>query len=248
MKALPLLLALLGVGIHLAFAAGEADAGELVPIVVASGFLDGIHPCGLAVLLFLVAFLLSLKRNQASLLAHGGLYILGVFIAYFLIGVGILKVFSLFPGHFMGQLGAALLIILGIVNIKDGVFGGATLRIPKFAGGAVEGAIRKATLPASLVAGFLVGLCAFPCAGGIYVAILGLISAKMTFGAGLAYLFLYNVFFVMPLVIVLVLATRKKALEWLDNFEKKGRKRFKIAFGAAMVLLGLFILFGGIMG
>ena len=106
---------------------------ELLPLVVTSGFVDGLHPCGFAVLIFFVAFLLSLKRSRKDILAMGALYIAGVFLAYFLIGLGIFKVFSLFPGHFFAQAGAVLLILLGLLNIKDYFMGGTTLRLPKIA-------------------------------------------------------------------------------------------------------------------
>jgi hypothetical protein len=87
----------------------------LLPLVITGGFIDGIHPCGFAVLLFFIAFLFTLKRTRRAIMGMGALYILGVFLAYFLIGLGILKAFALFPEpHFMAKVGAVLVILLGL--------------------------------------------------------------------------------------------------------------------------------------
>lgn len=222
----------------------------LLPLVVTSGFIDGIHPCGFAVLLFFMAFLFSLKRTRQAILGMGALYILGVFAAYFLIGLGILKAFALFPEpHFMAKAGAILVIALGLINIKDYFFYGKwfTLRIPSFSKGSIRDWVQRATGPAALVAGFLVGLCAFPCAGGIYVAILGVLAVNSAAWEGLGYLALYNLMFVAPLIIMLALASDKRVVERLEKWEASEKKKMRLYSGIVMIALGLFILYGGIL-
>ena len=223
------------------------DLSALLPIVVTSGFLDGIHPCGLAVLFFFIALLLSMNRSRNEMLLIGGAYIIGVFIAYFLIGVGILKVFTFFPAHFMAKLGASLLILIGAVSLWEGLSGRKAFKIPSVSRGWIDDWLRKSTLTAALVAGFIVGVCAFPCAGGIYVAILGLLASKFAFWEGLGYLALYNLMFVMPLILVLLFATNSKLLMKIEKMEKENRKKLKVVLGLGMVLLGAFILFGGVL-
>ncbi len=224
---------------------------SLVPLVAVSGFLDGIHPCGFAVLLFFIAFLFTLKRTRHQIFRMGAMYIFGVFLAYFLIGLGILKALALFPEpHFMARAGAVLVIILGLVNVKDYFFYGKwfSLKAPAFMTASVQEVVHKATLPAAFVAGFLVGLCAFPCAGGIYVAILGLIAAKMAFLEGLVLLVLYNIAFVGPLIIMLFLASSKRVVERMEKWEASEKKAVKLFSGLVMIALGLFILYGGVLG
>ncbi len=246
--ALPILLlfALLPLGVH----AAEPAFTQMIPLIVVSGFLDGLHPCGFAVLLFFIAFLLTLKRTRGQILRMGAAYIFGVFLAYFLIGLGLLKVFAFFPEpHFIAKVGAYLLVLLGFVNMKD-YFApgwGPSLGIPKFTKPFIEGAIEKATLPAALVAGFLVGLCAFPCAGGIYIAILGLIATTLNPATGLVYLALYNVMFVLPLILALALAQSKRVVNRLERLEQSEHRAVKLWTGVAMIALGLFILYGGIL-
>ncbi len=219
------------------------DFLELGPLVISSGFLDGIHPCGFAVLLFFIAFLLYIKRSPSHILTMGAAYIAGVFITYFLIGLGILKAVSLFPGHFFAIFGSLLLVAIGLISILDGFRGTETLVMPKVAKPWINNTIQKATFPAAFVAGLLVGLCAFPCAGGIYLAVLGLLSAKASFWEGVPYLALYNLFFVMPLILTLIFASNKKVLDKVESLEKENRKKFKYMLGAAAIALAAYILY-----
>ncbi|MFH0927194.1 MAG: GAP family protein [Candidatus Micrarchaeota archaeon] len=213
----------------------------LLPIVLVSGFLDGIHPCAIAVLLFFIAFLLSIKRERNYIFATGGTFIIGVFLAYLGIGLGIVGVFSFFPAHFMAKLGASLLFAVGSISLIEGIFKKKFFKMPKFVVPKIESSIRQATLPAALIAGFVVGLCAFPCAGGIYVAIMGLVASQSAGLAELAYLVLYNIMFVAPLILLLAVASNKALLEMLEQFEKKSRSGLKIALGEGAILLALYI-------
>lgn len=218
---------------------------NMLGLVIVTGFLDGIHPCGFTVLLFFIAFMLSVKRSRKQILALGGLYILGVFIAYFTIGIGIMKAVSLFEPHFMAMAGALLLIAVGTITIKDGLMGTNTLKIPEFSKPYLAGFLEKGTAVAAFIAGILVGLCAFPCVGGLYVAIITLLTAK-GFDLGIfGLLAVYNLMFVAPLIIALFVSSNEKMLEKLEVAEKKNHRNFKLIMGALMFLFGIYIIFGG---
>ncbi|GFP39531.1 hypothetical protein HKBW3S47_01229, partial [Candidatus Hakubella thermalkaliphila] len=68
---------------------------------------------------------------------------------------------------------------------------------------------QRATLPSSLALGVLVGLCTFPCSGGIYVAVIGLLASQKSYFQGLGYLLAYNVMFILPLIAILALASNR---------------------------------------
>jgi cytochrome c biogenesis protein CcdA len=220
---------------------------NMLGLVIVTGFLDGIHPCGFTVLLFFIAFLLSVKRTRTQILAFGLLYILGVFIAYFAIGLGIMKAVSVFEPHFMAKAGAALLIAVGAVSIKDGLMGTSTLKIPEFSKPYLSRFLEKGTMLATFIAGILVGLCAFPCVGGLYVAIITLISANGMDIGSFGLLALYNLMFVLPLILALAVSSDERVLERLEKSEKDNRRNFKLGMGLLMVLFALYILFGGTM-
>lgn len=217
----------------------------MLPIIVSTGFLDGINPCAFAVLLFFIAFLYTIHKTKAGIWKMGVTYIFAIFLAYFLIGIGLLKAF-IFSGapHIMAKISAYLVIFLGIVQIYNFTFPGKkiNLGIPHFSKEYIKNWIYKATIPAAFVVGFLVGLCTFPCSGGMYVAVVGLLATKYTYIQGLVYLVIYNIFFVMPLIIMLLLASNKKTTEKLSEWERSESRLIKLISGLVMIALGIIIL------
>ncbi len=219
--------------------------GHLLPLVLVGGLLDGINPCAIAVLLFSLALLFTLQRSRARVLLTGGVYIGAIFVAYLGIGLGLFGAITLTgEQHLVARVGSWLLIGLGIVNVKDFFFygRGPTLSISKIGHDAIMSRLRRTTLPAAALAGFLVGLCTFPCTGGIYVAVLGLLSTRTTFLEGLSYLLVYNVMFVLPLVALLAGLGNARTVGALSRWQARNKRVVKLSTGAVMIVLGASIL------
>jgi cytochrome c biogenesis protein CcdA len=218
---------------------------KMLPLILSTGFLDGINPCAFAVLLFFIAFLYTIHKTKASIVRMGVTYISAIFLAYFLIGIGLVKAF-IFTGapHLMAKISAYLLIVLGILNLANFVLPNMKFKlgIPSFTKEYLQKWMHKATIPAAFVLGFLVGLCTFPCSGGIYVAIVGLLAAKTTYMKGMLYLVAYNIMFVMPLVIILIAASSKGMTDRLSRWERSHSKIVKLVSGIVMIALALAIL------
>jgi cytochrome c biogenesis protein CcdA len=221
------------------------DERALLPLVLTTGFLDGLNPCAFAVLLFFIAFLFTLRRSALSVWATGLIYVAAIYLAYLLIGLGLMRA-VLFANdhHFMAKIGAWLVIALGLINVKDYFFPQLPfhLRIPTIAHGTIEDRLKTATLPAAGVGGFLVGLCTFPCSGGIYVAIVGLLAAKTTYLQGVGYLGLYNLAFVLPLLLILAGVGNRRVMHRLRVVEQSSRRWVRLATGLGMIAMGLIIL------
>jgi cytochrome c biogenesis protein CcdA len=225
---------------------GLANLPELLPAVVVTGLLDSVNPCAFAVILLLIAFLFTLRQSRGRILQLGFVYIAVIFIVYFSIGLGLLRVIRLSSDpHFIAKAGSWLLIALGVFNLIEFFFPKFPIKLhmPSFAGDKTNQLIKQATLPATIAAGFLVGLCTFPCSGGIYVSIITLLNAKTTLSWGLAYLFLYNLIFVLPLVVILLsLGNRLIAKRWA-NWEREHTLKIRFWYGLVMVTLGIIMLF-----
>ena len=110
-------------GEHLSPAALVEDERALLPLVLTTGFLDGLNPCAFAVLLFFIAFLFTIRRTTASIWAMGLIYVAAIYLAYFLIGLGLMQA-VLFAGshHLMAKIGSWLVIGLGLINLTDYFF------------------------------------------------------------------------------------------------------------------------------
>jgi cytochrome c biogenesis protein CcdA len=217
----------------------------LLPLVLTTGFLDGLNPCAFAVLLFFIAFLFTIQRTARSIWAMGLIYIAAIYLAYFLIGLGLMQA-VLFTNnhHLMAKIGSWLVIGLGLINLKDYFFPELPihLRIPTIARGTIQDWLKRATFPAAAAGGFLVGLCTFPCSGGIYVAIVGLLAAKATYLQGVGYLGLYNLAFVLPLFVILGGVGNRRAMHHIRLAEQSSRRWVRLATGLAMVAVGAIIL------
>lgn len=218
----------------------------LLPLVGVAALIDSINPCAFSILLLTIAFLFSIGKLRSKILSLGAVYILGIFIAYMLISLGLLQALHIFAvPHFMAKVGAVLLVALGLINIVNNFFPAfpIKLRIPHAAHRMMAKLMDKSSLPAVFILGGLVGLCEFPCTGGPYLMVLGLLHDQTTYIKGLGYLILYNTIFVLPLAIILGIASNSALLEKVKNWQRKEDRVMRYGSGIAMVLLGVIIFF-----
>lgn len=222
------------------------DASVLLPAVLVTGLVDGINPCAIAILLFFITFLFTIRKTGASIARMGLVYIGAVYAVYFLIGVGLLRAATLFQGHWLGVIGAVMLILFGMLNVLGALFPAFPIRleVPSSSKESLKAWMYRATLPTTVVLGVLVGIHEFPCSGGPYVAILGMLGSQTGFTEGLAYLGLYNLMFVLPLVIVLLLALNPVVGGKLQAWERSSSRTLRGVTGAIMATMGVvFLLF-----
>ncbi|MBI2609554.1 hypothetical protein HYW53_00050 [Candidatus Giovannonibacteria bacterium] len=218
----------------------------IMPLVVFSSLLDSIHPCSFSILLITIAFLFGMQMSRAKILQIGGIYVAGIFLAYLLIGIGALKVLHLFnTPHFMGKLGATLLIMFGALNLLNEFFPRFPIRlkIPAVSHRAMSRLMERASIPAALGLGVLVGICQFPCMGGPYLMVIGLLHDQSTYYAGFWYLLLYNLILILPLAIVLWIAADKSLLSKVDTWKKTNMRGVRFWGGLAMIIIGILIFF-----
>ncbi|MBI4022204.1 MAG: hypothetical protein HY372_02510 [Candidatus Andersenbacteria bacterium] len=216
----------------------------LLPLVVVAALLDSINPCAFSILFLTIAFLFSLGTVRARLLSIGSSYIAGIGAVYLLIGLGILQTLHLFnTPHFMAKVGASLLLVLGALHVIRGFWPSFPLRfrLPHASHQTMVKLIERAEVPAAFFLGGLVGLCEFPCTGGPYLMVLGLLHDSATYLKGLGYLGLYNLIFIAPLVIVLLLASNQALLEKVQRWQQRNSTALRLGAGAAMVALGMLI-------
>ncbi len=226
------------------FAESKEPAPLLLPVILLTGLVDGINPCALAILLFFVSFLFTIRKTRVSVAQMGAVYIGAVYVVYFLIGLGLLRASTLLRGHWLGQAGAALLILLGSTNLLGALFPNFPIRleVPEGSKESLQKWMYRATLPTTLVLGTLVGLHTFPCSGGPYVAVLGLLASQTGFWEGIAYLVLYNLMFVLPLVVVLILSLDPVLGGKIRAWERSSSRTVRGVTGGVMAALGLGLL------
>jgi len=218
----------------------------LFPLVTAGALIDSINPCAFSVLLLTIGLLFSLGQNRAAVLRTGASYIFGLALVYVLIGLGILGTLHIFnTPHFMAKLAAIILVLFGLIDIINEFFPAfpIKLKIPDFAHKGMAQLMIKASVLSAFILGMLVGICEFPCTGGPYLMVLGLLHDNVDYLKGLAYLIYYNLLFVLPLVIILLIASHENLLEKVKSWRTKEGGAMKYVMGLLMVALGILIFF-----
>ncbi|TRZ53693.1 MAG: hypothetical protein D4S01_00880 [Dehalococcoidia bacterium] len=211
-------------------------------ILIGKALIEGINPCGFAVLIVLLASLLMVKSKRHVLII-GLIFIVSVFVTHFAIGYGLMEIFqrSGVP-DIMRAIVIAIVIPAGLTNIRDFWREKSTLAIPAFIKPTLAKLARYASLPSAVLLGFLATIAGFPCTGPIYLALLASIAdvpSKMLF-----YLLVYNVFYTLPLFIILAMVYTKTSPEDVDDWRKGKRKYMKLFGGLAMLIIGIAMLFG----
>jgi len=214
-------------------------------LVVGAGLVDSLNPCAIGVLLMYLALFFTLKLPRQTLLLFGLFYILAMYLTYLLIGLGILHVLHLFGIHnFFGWVAAIVVLVVGLFQIKEYFWPGvqipvlspflARCRIPKWN--------REFTILGALTLGLLVGLCEFPCSGGIYLATVSFLAARETFWTGLSYLLLYNLMFILPLVVLFAVSVNKNMVDRVRRIQAMSTTKLKLGMGIMMVVMGLALI------
>ena len=218
--------------------------GWMPALIGIAALVDSVNPCAFSVLFLSVTFLFSLGKSRKEIIKAGLAYIFGIFATYVLIGLGVLKVLSLFNiPNLMSKIGATAIIIFGVIALINEFLPNfpIKLKIPSFAYGNIAKLMEKATLPAALLLGFVVGLFEFPCTGGPYLFVLGLLHDQGNYFKGLAYLLFYNLIFVLPLLVILAVSVNKKVLEAVDGVRRAETKQARIWLALIMILLGSLV-------
>lgn len=215
-----------------------------VPIIVAAALIDGINPCAFAVLVFLLVTLLALESRR-RVLTVGVVYTLAVFVFYFLSGMGLFAIVQVTGLSMVFSIVAAVVaLVAGFLMFRDALgTKSPLLAIPESRKATIETYIRNASLPAAFVLGVLVGIFELPCTGGIYLAILSLMSRNMSLTEGIPYLLLYNIVFIVPLLLIIAAVSWGLSPERLATFREENRRLLRFGMAVVMVALAIFLLF-----
>ncbi|MDD5590280.1 MAG: cytochrome c biogenesis protein CcdA, partial [Candidatus Portnoybacteria bacterium] len=224
---------------------------NLTPVAVVCGAaIDAINPCEFAILILLMASMLASQQDRKKALWAGLAFTGAVFISYFLMGIGVfslIREYTLsFSGIFYKVIGI-LAIIIGLLNIKDFFWYGKGLlmEVPLSWRPKMKSLIRSITNPyGAFLIGFLVSLFLLPCTSGPYAIILGMLAAKTSFAKAFAYLILYNLIFILPMVIITFAMYSGLPPEKAEAWRKEKIRLLHLIAGIILVALGIVMLGG----
>jgi cytochrome c biogenesis protein CcdA len=223
-------------------------------IVIAAALADSINPCVFGVLIFLLAYMVSVFKNKAKMLLAGLIYTSVVYVTYLAIGLGIfafaqstgiVKPFYWFGGF--------IAIIGGVLEVKDFFWYGKGFSLQIIPGGAEK--IKKLSnkmkeletthpflsLGIAALLGFVVVLFEFPCTGAPYLAILALLSGG-NYSEGIPMLLLYNLIFILPLFVIIAMVYFGHTSKTLEKWRKEHRGLMRLGIGIFLLAFGIYLI------
>jgi cytochrome c biogenesis protein CcdA len=224
-------------------------AAEIVlpawPVVITTALVDSINPCAIGVLVFLIATLLTLSKDKRKMITIGGIYIAAVFLTYLAAGFGLLIFIQrLNISNALSWIVGGVVILMGIIEIKDFFWygKGLSLRIPAKRSKQITKYIKKISIPGSIFLGMFVAAVELPCTGGPYLAITTLL-AKIGFSWQTFWLlFVYNLIFVLPLIVILVLVYFGVDIKAIKGWKDEKKKWMRLAIGLVLIALGVLLI------
>jgi len=226
---------------------------KTLPLVLLAGLTDGFNPCAIGMLLFLLGYLIIFAEKPEMSFKLGVAYITTTFIAYYLLGLVLLNSLYIITGSsgFQAISRSVNYVIIGIlgiaamINIKDVFFyvKGLSLQIPKKVRARLEKVVEVATLPSTIVLAFLVTFFESPCSLPVYIGTLKILHETYSAIVTLLYLALYDLMFVMPLIILLVAVLKGEQMVQIKEWEHRNKKNMKLTMALMQLLIAAIIYF-----
>jgi cytochrome c biogenesis protein CcdA len=235
---------------------------EFRPVVVAlAGLVDGINPCAFVTLVFFISLLSFLKKSKREIFLVGLFFSISVFLTYMVLGFGILraiKVFSVDQGiawYLTLGMAVATFILAAYSFIdfvryrKTGSAKDISLKLPHkirlIINRLISTRMRKGHLVLGAIAlGFVISLLEALCTGQVYLpTIMYVLQGETMMIRAMMYLVLYNVMFIVPLLVVFAMTYYGVSSETISGFFTRNIGLSKLIMSIVFLLLGLVLIF-----
>jgi len=231
-------------------------------LVTVTGLANGLNPCALGLMMTFLGYLMVFSPTQGrgskeegrrkkdkNILVLGGLYLFGVVLAYLLLGLVFYRLAyglerSVWVGSVKYVLGG-LLIFFGLMQLKEVLWPDSPfkLEMPKSLSKWFSSLMKKINGPVAVLVGGLTAIISAPCTLPVYVGTaMVLTRSGMAPIKTLAYFLYYNLLFVLPLLLALVLVYKGKEVMEMKEFGHKSEKVLRFVGGALLLYLGWWVI------
>lgn len=237
-----------------------SDKSISVLYSLAAGFLDGFNPCAMAMLLLFIS-VLGFSNNKSVLIKITIAYILGLFLSYFALGTILFKFLSDINLSFLhaalNYLVIALCVILALLNIYDYInikkerYKNIVLQLPKGFqkfnkkimnnGADLFKKYKSFGYIVIFFIGTVVAFSEFLCTGQVYLpVIISLIQInKMLSFTTVGYLLIYNIAFIIPLIIIAVISIKTKSIFTMSDKIRDKLHLIKLVNVIFFIIIGI---------
>ncbi len=232
-------------------------------LVTVTGLMNGLNPCALGLMITFLGYLVVFSRDgknymdspkgdlrtrlrgndrNKDVLVLGGFYLFGVMVTYLLLGLVFYKLaHGLERNVWVGSVKYVLALALGVFGLMQ-IFG-IELMMPKKLSVWFGKLMKGVSGPVSVLVGGLMAVISAPCTLPVYVGTaMVLARSGMAPIETLAYFMYYNVLFVLPLLVVLVLVYKGREIVDMKEWGHKSEKGLKIVGGVLLLILGWWVV------
>jgi hypothetical protein len=228
--------------------------------VAVAGLLDGVNPCAFATIVFLLSMLAVLGKTGRDLAIVGAGFTAAVFATYLALGLGLLgaiKAFSVSAGISRGiTIGVGVFTLaLAAWSFVDFVrysltrdVKTVTLGLPESVKARIRAAIRAGLSTrrlwlGSITLGITVALLESLCTGQVYLPTITFVLRDPALRThALLYLLLYNLMFILPLVVFLAIGYMGTSALRVSGFLRTHLATLKLAMALLFAGLGILVL------
>jgi cytochrome c-type biogenesis protein len=168
-----------------------------------------------------------------------------MFAVYIIFGVGLFGVLQEKSATLMFRsVLAAVLLFLGLMQLEDArrlQSGGQSLFRTDWTRKYIHGVIASRSLSSYFLLGALFSLVRAPCVGGVYIAIIGIISCQGYASSGLLYLMIYNLGILLPVLLLGGVMAWGMSPVQVDQFRNKHRVAIRLITGIMLFILAPII-------
>lgn len=223
----------------------ESSLPTILTVIITAA-VDSINPCAIGVLILMMSVVMAAGQSVKRMLFLGSVYIFAIFLVYLLAGLGFVYLFAHIPLYVTEYLSiavACLIVIAGVIEIKDFFWYGEgfSLMIPPVFAKKLHNFASNTSVWGVFFLGAFVSAVELPCTGAPYLAIITILSQYFDFTAFLL-LVLYNLIFVSPLVVILVLVAGGKKLQDVKAWKQANKAHMRLFTGLLLIALAWLLI------
>jgi len=233
-------------------------------LILVAGLIDGVNPCAIAMLILFISLLIGVSSNRRTIIAVATSYILGLFVMYFITGLFLMNVVSKL-GPYISNLSFYINIFIIVFSLifaflnfydfymaKRQEYGRIKNQLPKRIQKFNKKIIKIFTeslnnkknillylIPFAL--GVIISLTEFLCTGQVYLPVILTLAHSKHSLSGILLLFMYNLMFVLPLVIISVVVIKTQSAMQASNTVREKMHLIKLA--TSILFLGMAIYY-----
>lgn len=226
------------------------DSMKFLFVLILAAIWDSINPCAFAVMFILLSSILRQHKSRKKVLFSGFMFILAIFISYLAIWKWLYSALASTSNTNTLKIWAWILwIIVWLANLKDYFWYWKYFRmeVPTSWRPKMKKIIKWITSPFwAFFIWFIVSLFLLPCTSWPYIAVLWYLSwdSNVSVTLGNIYLIIYNLIFIIPMVIITILVAFWVKNIWeLKEYKELNVEKIHLVTWIIMLLLWIYILY-----